>query len=203
VRRTSYGTPLTRFGIALLIFAVSIGVLGVPPVWAQQKEPVKIGVLTDSRGPTPATIGLRDGLQALSYREDEHIELGVRERSRSVRNDGQGWQEDFPMGEEVDDYAGRKRCFAITCHESGLDFTVRAPEEGREGMGYEFAAYSETSPYSALGRVRQKLHRGLATRHVTGAPRDYRMMHDRLSGRITSAREAGVPLVVDGIPLGW
>jgi putative ABC transport system substrate-binding protein len=64
--------------MALLIFAVSGGVLAVPTVWAQRKEPIRIGVLTDSWGPTPATIGLRDGLQALGYREDEHFELGVR-----------------------------------------------------------------------------------------------------------------------------
>jgi putative tryptophan/tyrosine transport system substrate-binding protein len=78
LRRTSCGSPLTRAGIALLIFAVNGGVLGVPAVWAQRKEPVRIGVLTDSWGPTPATIGLRDGLQALGYREDEHFQLGVR-----------------------------------------------------------------------------------------------------------------------------
>jgi putative ABC transport system substrate-binding protein len=78
LRRTSCGSPLTRAGIALLIFAVNGDVLGVPAVWAQRKEPVKIGVLTDSWGPTPATIGLRDGLQVLGYREDEHFELGVR-----------------------------------------------------------------------------------------------------------------------------
>lgn len=118
-----------------------------------------------------------------------------------MRNGGQDRQPDFPMREEVEDYAGRKRPFVITCHEGGLGFTVRATEEGRGGTGYEFAAYSETSPYSALGRVRQKMHRGLATRHVTGSPGNYRMMHDRLSGRITSDRQAGVLLVVDGTPL--
>ena len=76
--RTASGAPLTRAGMALLIFAVSGGVLGVPAAWAQRKEPVRIGVLTDSWGPTPATIGLRDGLQALGYREDEHFHLGIR-----------------------------------------------------------------------------------------------------------------------------
>jgi len=75
-------------------------------------------------------------------------------RNGRLRNDGLDWQRDFPMREEVEDYAGRQRVFVITCHEGGLGFTVRATEEGREGTGYEFAAYSETSPYSALGRVR-------------------------------------------------
>ena len=57
----------------------------------------------------------------------------------------------FPMREEVEDHAGRMRAFVINCHEGGLGFTVRAEEEGRRGDGYQFAVYSETSPYSALG----------------------------------------------------
>ena len=118
-----------------------------------------------------------------------------------MRNDGLNWQRDFPMREEVEDYAGRNRVFVITCHEGGLGFTVRATEEGRERTGYEFGAYSETSPYSALGRVRDKMRRGLATRHISGSPGDYQMTHDQLSGRISSDREAGVFLVVDGVPL--
>ena len=118
-----------------------------------------------------------------------------------MRNDGLNWQRDFPMREEVEDYAGRGRVFVITCHEGGLGFTVRATEEGREGTGYEFAAYSETSPYSALGRVRDKMRRGLATRHITGSRGAYQMTHDQLRGRISSDRETGVFVVVDGIPL--
>jgi hypothetical protein len=46
------------------------------------------------------------------------------------------------------------------------------------------------------------MHRGLAARHITGSPGDYRMLHDRLSGRITSDGKGGVLLVVDGIALG-
>jgi hypothetical protein len=105
------------------------------------------------------------------------------------------------MREEAEDYAGRRRVFAITCHEGGLGFTVRATEEGREGRGYEFARHSETSPYSALGRVRDKMRRGLATRHITGSPGDYQMTHDQLRGRISSDRKTGVFVVADGIPL--
>jgi putative tryptophan/tyrosine transport system substrate-binding protein len=39
---------------------------------------IKIGALTDSWGPTPAIIGLRDGLQELGYRENQDFVLGVR-----------------------------------------------------------------------------------------------------------------------------
>ena len=119
-----------------------------------------------------------------------------------MRKDEEGWNDDFPMREDVEDYAGRVRAFVINCHEGGLGFTVRAEEEGRPGAGYEFAAYSETRPYSALGRLRQKMYRTLATRHVTGSPGAYRMLHDRLSGRITSDGQGGMVLVVDGIALG-
>ena len=115
---------------------------------------------------------------------------------------GQDWETDFPLREEVEDCAGKKRVFVITCHDTGLGYTVRAIEHGAQGMGYEFAAYSETSPYSALGQLRQKMHRDLAKRHVTGSPGNYRLLHDRLSGRITSDGEGGVVLVVDGISLG-
>lgn len=118
-----------------------------------------------------------------------------------MRNGDDGWASDFPIREQVEDCAGRMRSFVINCHEGGLGFTVRAEEEGRRGTGYEFAAYSETSPYSALGRVRQKMHRSLATRHITGSPGDYRMLHDRLSGRITSDGKGRVLLIVDGVAL--
>ena len=46
------------------------------------------------------------------------------------------------------------------------------------------------------------MHRGLATRHVTGSPGYYRMLHDRLRGRITSDGKGGALLIVDGIALG-
>jgi hypothetical protein len=119
-----------------------------------------------------------------------------------VRNGEKSWEADFPMREEVEDHAGRTRTFVINCHEGGLGWTVRAREEGRRGAGYEFAAYSETSPYSALGRLRQKMYRGVATRHISGSPGAYQMLHDKLSGRITSDGNGGVVLVVDGLAVG-
>lgn len=40
--------------------------------------PVLIGALNDSWGPTPAEVGLRDGLVELGYREDEQFVMGIR-----------------------------------------------------------------------------------------------------------------------------
>ena len=118
-----------------------------------------------------------------------------------MKDGSQDWDAYFPIEEEVEDAAGISRAFVITCHESALGFSVRAVEKETQGFGYEFAAYSETSPYNALGRLRQKIYRGLATRHVTKSPHGYRMLHDKLRGRIASNGNGGVMVVVDGIPL--
>lgn len=45
---------------------------------AQSPRLIKIGALTESWGPTPAIVGLRDGLQELGYRENQDFVLGVR-----------------------------------------------------------------------------------------------------------------------------
>jgi hypothetical protein len=41
-------------------------------------EPVKIGALNEGWGATPATVGLRDGLMALGYREGIEFVIGTR-----------------------------------------------------------------------------------------------------------------------------
>ena len=115
---------------------------------------------------------------------------------------GQRGVSEFPLREEVEDFSGKFRRFIIKCQEGELGFTVRAEEEGADGMGYEFAAYSETSPFSALYRVRQKMYRGVATRHITGPPGERRMLHSELRGRITSDGHGHAAVIVDGIPLG-
>jgi putative ABC transport system substrate-binding protein len=45
---------------------------------AKRARPVRIGVLTASWGPTPQVVGLREGLLALGYRENEQFVIGVR-----------------------------------------------------------------------------------------------------------------------------
>jgi putative ABC transport system substrate-binding protein len=44
----------------------------------ERGRPWRVGALTSSWGPTPSIVGLRDGLLALGYRENEHFVLGVR-----------------------------------------------------------------------------------------------------------------------------
>jgi putative tryptophan/tyrosine transport system substrate-binding protein len=67
-----------RRTIASLLLLVGNVVIGVGPVTAQRTTPVLIGALSESWGPTPAIVGLRDGLTELGYRESEHFVIGVR-----------------------------------------------------------------------------------------------------------------------------
>ena len=118
-----------------------------------------------------------------------------------MTHDIPSWKQDFPIHQDVEDFAGRQRSFVIDCHEGPLGFTVRASEERKKRLGYEFACYSETSPYAALGRVRVKMARSLATRHLSSGKGSKEMLHDSLEGRITS-RGGEVVAVVDGVALG-
>jgi putative ABC transport system substrate-binding protein len=45
---------------------------------AERTKPIRIGVLTDSWGPTPGVVGLRDGLKELGYLENQDFVIGVR-----------------------------------------------------------------------------------------------------------------------------
>ena len=45
---------------------------------AERIKPILIGALTDSWGPTPGVVGLRDGLKERGYRENQDFVIGVR-----------------------------------------------------------------------------------------------------------------------------
>ena len=57
---------------------VTAGLVGDGAAAQQSARLIKIGALTESWGPSAAIVGLRDGLQALGYRENEHFVIGVR-----------------------------------------------------------------------------------------------------------------------------
>jgi putative ABC transport system substrate-binding protein len=69
------GTQVLRFSLLLaalsLLFASYLNA-------AQRNLPIRIGVLTDSWGPTPGVVGLRDGLKELGHRENQDFVIGVR-----------------------------------------------------------------------------------------------------------------------------
>jgi len=64
--------------IAAVAALLGLSLVGAGSVHAQRSGPVKIGVLSASWGPTRAVVGLRDGLQALGYRENSDFVIGVR-----------------------------------------------------------------------------------------------------------------------------
>ena len=64
--------------LLVLVFLVSSGLLIGGVGAAERGKPIKIGALTDSWGPTPGIVGLRDGLEKLGYREDKDFVIGVR-----------------------------------------------------------------------------------------------------------------------------
>lgn len=64
-------------------FLLVVLLLGTQPLMgavsaAEQARPIRIGALTDSWGPTPGVVGLRDGLLELGYRESRDFVIGVR-----------------------------------------------------------------------------------------------------------------------------
>jgi putative tryptophan/tyrosine transport system substrate-binding protein len=68
-------------GFCRLTLGVVLVFLGLSGDLATAQRParlVQIGALTESWGPTPAIIGLRDGLVALGYREDKDFTIGIR-----------------------------------------------------------------------------------------------------------------------------
>lgn len=67
------GLAARSAAVALLLACLASGEAD-----AQQRGLIKIGALTHSWGPTPAIVALRDGLQELGYRENEHFVMGVR-----------------------------------------------------------------------------------------------------------------------------
>ncbi len=71
---------MTRFRTGMLVIALLLASAAAMnrAVGAQPPRVIKIGALTESWGPTTGIVGLRDGLQALGYRENEHFVIGVR-----------------------------------------------------------------------------------------------------------------------------
>jgi len=81
VRGMVRGRPGGRqepWAVTLVIFLVCSGLCTSGAALAQHARPFQIGALTDSWGPTPYIAGLRNGLVALGYCEDQQFVMGVR-----------------------------------------------------------------------------------------------------------------------------
>jgi putative ABC transport system substrate-binding protein len=71
---------MTAGRLVLLVLGIMLTIAGSLPRATDAQPPrlIKIGALTDSWGPTPAIVGLRDGLLELGYRENQDFVIGVR-----------------------------------------------------------------------------------------------------------------------------
>jgi ABC-type uncharacterized transport system substrate-binding protein len=69
---------LKRCYLILCMLAVFQSLLVCDVGGAERTQPIRIGALTESWGPTPGIVGLRDGLKELGYRENHDFVIGVR-----------------------------------------------------------------------------------------------------------------------------
>jgi hypothetical protein len=107
----------------------------------------------------------------------------------------------FPLRDDFCDCCGRRRRFVISMEDVQLGYSLRATEEPAEGEdGYYFREFDANSPFLALGRLRGRIQRALATRHLEErAPGDFLALHDTLRGRISySSDNDELAFVIDG-----
>lgn len=105
---------------------------------------------------------------------------------------------DFPIRQAFTDCSGQNRCFVISYFPASLGFGVQAEEEGKEGQGFYFREFDATSPYLALGRLRGRIRKALATRHIEQRePGNFQATHQTVRGRI-SYSDGEVAFVIDG-----
>ena len=71
-------TSTMRIMIPLVVLIVSGAQLIGEASAAERGRPFRIGAFTESWGPTPGIVGLREGLLALGYHEHEQFDIGVR-----------------------------------------------------------------------------------------------------------------------------
>ena len=105
---------------------------------------------------------------------------------------------DFPIRQAFTDCSGQDRYFVISYFRPTLGFGVQAEEEGKNGQGFYFREFDATSPYLALGRLRGRIRKALATRHIEQRePGNFQATHQTVRGRI-SYSDGEVAFVIDG-----
>ena len=106
--------------------------------------------------------------------------------------------QDFPIRQTFTDCAGQERHFVISYFPASLGFGVQAKEETNDREGFFFREFDATSPYLALGRVRGRIEKALATCHIEQRePGDFRLTHRTLRGRISHS-DGQLAFVIDG-----
>ncbi len=78
VRADDHSEKIMRWYLTLFVLVALKPLLICDVSAAERSQPIRIGVLTDSWGPTPGVVGLRDGLKERGYRENQDFVIGVR-----------------------------------------------------------------------------------------------------------------------------
>ena len=90
----------------------------------------------------------------------------------------------FPRRETFVDCRGESREFQIALVPAPGGYFLRATELHRGPEGYRFAAQHPTAAHLALGRLRDKIRRGIAIRYLVTENGREHPGHDRLAGTI-------------------
>jgi putative ABC transport system substrate-binding protein len=77
-RKKTLVREMARWQLMVLLLVAIKPLLVCEVGAAERTKPILIGALTDSWGPTPGVVGLRDGLTELGYRENQDFVIGVR-----------------------------------------------------------------------------------------------------------------------------
>ena len=89
---------------------------------------------------------------------------------------------DFPTEDRFLDFEGKERVFEYLILEVGSAYSVKAIEKNDDG--YRFSAFSESSPFAALGQLRQKIRKRLSTRYLHEEDGHLHLYHDEAKGHI-------------------
>jgi hypothetical protein len=93
--------------------------------------------------------------------------------------------EDFPLTETFTDCCGGTRSFEVHLTTTDGGYFLRATETGDGSGDYQFAAHHASSPWVALGSLRQRIREGLATRYLVKEEGSRQLGHERAVGHIS------------------
>lgn len=104
------------------------------------------------------------------------------------------WSHHKPIG--VTDFSGKVRTFELSGYLT-IGYTIVAKELTELDRGYEFSAFSYSSPHEALSKLKEKIRAALATRNLD--PNHFpHLLINRCTGRVASGG-----IVVDGEFVSW
>ena len=105
----------------------------------------------------------------------------------------------FPIIDEHCDCTGKKRVFEINSQSLPNGWLLSAIEQKSDKQGYEIEAFSETSPYFALGKIRKKIREALSVKYLDVSESSVSLTHEKMRGSIIYDRESeSHGLLVDG-----